>query len=611
MAALLAHDAYAQDCSRAGARGAAPSSWETYCWLNMSNYSDTLARSATGQAMSYTLPDGSRLAFQLRVTNAPTTTATVLTSATAPSWSGAAVGNSSFLNIPGRPVLYQAINGATTTLNFSNIRIIPPAGVAQASQYSFVVADAESTDGQEYQEYITNGSAWQVLDQVAPISGSVYPTTTGIGTTTFRASGGGATGRVGAFIVSSLNPTTVSVTMRGSGLQGVMLAVRFASITLSKRIEGARIADADQFRFLIESRDGATTYASGQTSGTGFGPFPAAVFNSTTGVPLVLREAMVSGSASTLADYRSVLSCTNENTASSTALPRNLVTTSYDFGTLQFGDFVDCTFVNTPNPKLELRVAIASPGRIFPTDQFALAVRNQTANAQVAAFTTTGTSTTATPSTTGRLSAIAGNTYLLAETASGTTTLARYRPALACTNRNATSTTALPSGGASGTVVPRLGDVITCTITNTRDPLRAIIGVTKTSRIVSDPLGNAVPLAIPGAIVEYTVTVTNTGDAPVDASTLRLVDLPDRDAAWRTAFQPVFTDGAVASGLTFSAASNVAYSSAPGGATFGYSPVGPQDPAVTAIRFTPGGTLRASNGSANPSFSLRYRMVLE
>ena len=607
---LAPQDASAQDCSRAGARGAAPSSWQTYCWLNMSNYSDAQARS-TGQPMSYVLPDGSRLTFRLQVAVTPTATGTALVSAAAPSWTGAAVGNSSFLNIPGRPILYQATNGTVTTLTLTNIAIIPPGGVTQANQYAFVVADAESTDNSEYQQYTTNGGAWQLLDRVAPRSGTQYPVSTGINTTTFRTAGGGQTGNVGAYIVSSLNPTSVTITMQGSGLQGVMLAIRFASITLSKTIAGTRIADNDQFRFVIESQNGATTYASGQTSGTDLGPFPAAVFSSTSGVPLVLREAMVAGSTSALADYRASLTCTNINSGSTTSLPRDVVTNSYNFGTLQFGDFVDCVFTNTPLPRLQLRTAIAAPGRIFGTDQFTLAIRNQTANTELASFTTTGTGTTATPAATGLLGAIAGNSYLLSETANGSTVLARYSPTLACANRNATSTTALPAGGATGTLTPQLGDVITCTITNTRSAARPILSVDKTSRIVSDPTGSANPKAIPGAVIEYMVTVTNSGDAPTDASTLRLVDIPSAALAWRTDFPPVFIDGATVSGLAFNGASNVAYSNQPGGTVTGYSPLAPFDPAVTGIRFSPSGTLRASNGTAHPSFTLRYRMVIE
>lgn len=576
----------------------------------MTGYNDAQARSGSGQNLSYNLPDGSRLTFRLRVTNTPTNASAVLRSATAPSWNGAAVGNSSFLNIPGRPILYQATSGSTTTLTITNIAIVPPPGVTRANQYAFVVADAESTDNSETQQYSTNGGAWQLLDRVAPISGSQYPTATGLGTTSFRAAGAGQTGRVGAYIVSSLNPTSVTITMEGAGLQGVMLAIRFASITLSKTIEGPRIADNDQFRFLIESSDGAV-FAQGQTSGTDRGPFPAAVFSFTTGVPLTLREEMVAGSTNTLADYRGTLTCTNINTGSSTVLPRDAVTQRYDFGALQFGDFIDCIFTNIAYPKLELRTVIASSGRIFATDQFQLTVRNQDTNSQVAAFTTTGTGTIATPSTTGRLSATAGTTYRLNEAASGTANLSRYGPQLGCTNRNTASATVLPSGGSSGNVMPRLGDVITCTITNTRDAPRAILAVDKTSRVISDPTGNAQPKAIPGAIVEYTVSVTNSGDAAADANTLRLVDTPDADLAWLTAFAPVFTNGSTTSGLSFNPANNVAFSNQTTGNTYSYTPASPSDPAVARIRFSPTGSLRASDGTAHPSFTLRYRVVIE
>lgn len=577
----------------------------------MSNYSDTIARSASGQLLTYNLPDGSRLTFRLRVTNTPTNAATVLGSTSAPSWSGAAVGNSSFLNIPGLPILYQRASGSLTTLNISAITIIPPAGVLQASQYAFVVADAESTDNSEYQQYTTNGGAWQVLDRVAPRSGTQYPVTTGVGTTTFRAAGGGQTGNVGAFIVSSLNPTAVTVTMQGAGLQGVMLAIRFASITLSKQVSGTRIADNDQFRFTIQSPSGSAIYAQGQTSGTDLGPFPAAVFSSTSGVPLVLREEMLSGSSSAIGDYRATLRCTNANTASTTVLPVDVVTNTYNFGTLQFGDFVDCVFTNTPLPRLQLRTAIGASGRIFATDQFTLEVRNQTTNSLTSSFTTTGTGTTVAPSTTGLLAVTAGNTYLLSEAASGSTVITRYVRQLNCVNRNSSSTTVLPTGGASGSVLPNIGDVITCTITNNRTAPAAIIAIDKSSRVISDPLGRSDPLAIPGAIVEYTVTVTNSGDAATDASSLKLFDTPDQALAWRTAFAPVFMDGTVASGLAFNGTSNVSFSNQPNGSVFGYVPVSPTDPAVTGIRFSPVGQFRASNGTAHPSFVLRYRMVIE
>lgn len=50
----------------------------------------------------------------------------------------------------------------------------------------------------------------------------------------------------------------------------------------------------------------------------------------------------------------------------------------------------------------------------------------------------------------------------------------------------------------------------------------AVLAANKTSRVVSDPLGGVSPnaLAIPGAIVEYTITITNSGSVPATGVTV-------------------------------------------------------------------------------------------
>jgi hypothetical protein len=168
--------AQAQNCAQATTQGTAPASWQTYCWLNLGNYNDTTARSTTGQNMTFTLPDGSVLSFNARVTG----TAPAYNAVIAPSWSGAAVGNSAFIGIPGRPVLYSAQSG-TSRIAISNITVSPPAG-GGVTVYSFVVADAESSNDSEALRMSTNGGAWQLLDSVPPISGSVFPPIAGVGT---------------------------------------------------------------------------------------------------------------------------------------------------------------------------------------------------------------------------------------------------------------------------------------------------------------------------------------------------------------------------------------------------------------------------------------------
>jgi len=598
--------AQAQDCNAATSPGTAPPSWQTYCWFDLAGYNDTQARSGAGQNFAISLSDGSQIRFNLRTTSSASSGATARL---APSWFGAAVGNSAFLGIPGRPILYMNNSGSTVTFNFTNIQIVPPPGVASVTTFAFVVADAESTDGSEFLEYTTNGTAWEVLDAVPPISGAQMPVNTGVGTRTFRSSGGGQGGRVGAFIVGSNTPSTVTATMRGSGLQGIMFAVRFASISISKRIEGTRIDASDQFDFAIESTSSGTPLAAGTTTGGSLGPFPAVVLSTASGIPVTLTEDVASGSASALSQYQSRLTCTNTNAASTTPLPVDLETTSYDFGALQFSDSIACIFVNTPRPHISLTKRLGADGRNADTDQFRLRIRDRTANFNVAQVNTTGTGNSFGVDSTGLVQVTPGNSIRAVELARGTTDFRLYEEEMVCTNANAASSTALPTGGRRVDLVPQIGDVISCIVTNTLLPV-ALLEVEKTSAVISDPTGSANPKRIPGALVEYTITVRNVGPGPVDLDSVGVLDTLPPEMEFATPFSVTFAEGATPSGLDpFDPASMVSYTSATGASgPFDYSPGGTFDDVVTGIRVEPEGVMAGASGAAQPSFTLTYRM---
>ncbi|ABC64060.1 CshA/CshB family fibrillar adhesin-related protein [Erythrobacter litoralis] len=609
LAALCASPAKAADCSAASSAGTAPSSWQTYCWLDFSAYDDAQARSAGGQNFSFALSDGSVLSFNLRTTS---TAATGADARTAPSWSGAAVGNSAFLGIPGRPILYMLNSGSRVQFNISSIAVTPPPGVSTVTSYAFVVADGESTDNAEYLEYTTNGGTWQLLDEVPPISGSQMPGYTGIGSSTFRETGDGQSGRVGAYIVGSENPTNVTAEMRGAGLQGIMFAVRFASISLVKQIGGARVTPNDQFTFEIQSTSSGSVLATGTTSGTGLGPFDAAVLTTASGIPLTLTERMAAGSSSDISQYQSSLTCVNDNSGSSTVMPTNVVTTSYNFGSLQFGDTVACTFTNTPYPHLTFTKALGAGGRVFDTDQFGLRIRDRTIGTNLIQTDTEGTGSSFTVDSTGPTQVTAGNTIRAIEVARGTTNLANYTEATICTNANASSGTTMPSGGRRVDMVLQLGDVVTCIVTNTRDEQVVQLIVEKSSAIISDPVDASDPMAIPGAIVEYTVEVRNEGNSEVDMDTLDVLDIVPAEMAYDTATGLTLSEGTTPSGLdTFDTATMVSFSqSTDGAAPYDYVPAG-FDTALTGIRVMPTGTMAASDGTNHPSFTVTYRMRIE
>jgi uncharacterized repeat protein (TIGR01451 family) len=596
--------AQAQDCSQAASQGTAPASWQTYCWLNLANYNDTTARTAAGQNLSFTLPDGSVLSFNTRVTGG---TGTAYNALTAPSWTGAAVGNSAFIGIPGRPVLYTASAG-TRTIALSNITVTPPIG-GSATVYSFVVADAESSNENESLRMSTNGAAWQLLDSVPPGSGSTFPPITGVGTGNVTITGTGGT--VGAYILGSNSPTSVTVETQAGGLQGVMFAIRFATIRLQGTIVGSRLNSADQFTYQIASTSTGAPLASGTSSGSGSGPFSTPALNMSAGLSITLRETMAAGSVSTLAQYAKALTCVNSSGATRASLPNNLATTSANIGQLEFGESLVCTFTNGAQPRLRLRKLLGTGGRRFSGDQFTIRIRE--GETVVTSRTTTGTGNTVTNGDTGLVQLVSGPAYTLDEIAAGTASLANYTAAMACANANAGSATVLPST-VGGTIILRPGDSVTCTITNTRSQTAELV-IQKSSTVISDPVnGTNNPKLIPGAIVEYSITVRNVGVGAVDSSSIIITDIMPPEMAFATGTPVTFTNGSPASGLSaFNAGTMVRFSSASGGAApYTYAPVGAFDANVRGIRITPSGTMiAATSGTSQPSFTIRFRARLE
>ena len=597
---LWAAPGIAAVCAPATSQGTAPPSWQTYCWLDMTGYVEATARSAAGQFFTYTLSDGATLAFTLKLTGTPT-----LVSRAAPSWTGAAVGNTAFLGIPNKPILYTQLGG-TNVLTVSNITLTPPAGSPAASAYMFVAADAESTNSGESLRFVTNGGNWTVLDQVDPISGSTYPTISGAGTQTFTETG--AAGTVGGYIVGSISPTTVTSTIVGGGLQGVMFAVRFASIRLTKTITGARVAAADQFTYRITSTGNGSVFGSNSTSGTANSGFVPATVSLASGIPVTVSEIMTAGSSSALSKYVSRLTCVNGTAGSTTPLPNNVTTTSFNFGSLLFGDAIDCTFNNAAIPHINLQKALGS-ARVFAADQFQMNIANGATI--VATTTTTGTGSTVTTGATGLTQVVAATAYAINEAAAGSTVLNYYNSTLSCTNAATSSATILPTA-APGTITPILGDVITCTITNTARPATGTLSAAKSATLISDPVnGTANPKMIPGAVINYAITVSNTGTLPIDSSSIFVLDPLPADITYNNGVAVTFSNGTPASGLTFSTATDVKFSNGPASpaafANCTYAPTAGYDVNVKFVCIRPSGVMSGATAAGQPSFTIGFQ----
>lgn len=247
-------------CAPATSRGPnGPTDYPGYCWIDFSGYVDATARSAGGQPFTITLAGGGTMTFTLKVTgNSPAVTA-----ATMPSWSGAPMGQSAFVGVPGSPVLYQATNGATNTITLSSIVVTVGAGQVP---YAFVAADAESTNDGESLNFVTNGNAWTLLSTMQNGSSTLYPTLSGVGTTTV--SEAGVAGTVGAYAFASEgSPTTISSTMVGSGLQGIAFAVKYraADIEITSTANGSFPAGGSGSYTLKVKSNGPDDYLAAAT----------------------------------------------------------------------------------------------------------------------------------------------------------------------------------------------------------------------------------------------------------------------------------------------------------------------------------------------------------
>lgn len=335
--ALVPATALAASCAPAATGGTAPADFQTYCWLDFSGYANNTATGRNGQNFSFNLADGTTVSFNLKVTGGS------LSAVAVPSWTGSAFGNSAFMNIPGKPILYTTTNASTVTATLSNIVVKPPSG--GTASYSMIVGDGESTNSSESLTFVTNKGAWQQVAKIPNGSSTTYPTVGGLNSTTVKETG--VDGTVGSYVFrSDNNPTKITATLDAGGLQGIIIGLRYASITLATQISSMRYNAADQFSYTVATQAGKVL-ASGATSGTALAGAAVSVPTVAASYAFSVSESLTGG-ASTWSDYNVSLTCTNTNTGSTTQLPVNQPVTSYTFNSLQYGDALSCVFTNTP-----------------------------------------------------------------------------------------------------------------------------------------------------------------------------------------------------------------------------------------------------------------------
>lgn len=211
------------------------------------------AKGICGLQMEANLPGGAELFFCLGITGGP------VESAALPTWENAFLGNSCspgaqscttgtpfYTGVAGEPAIYQTTgSGSTTNIYFSNISVVNAQGVA-ATGWQIVSADAESTDSGESITWTSNTPLTilnndESYDTASDPVGNACGGTSGVGgsgltessndltvecvgytTTTVIDGKTENTVKTGTAMVSATMPSTMDVTMVGTGLEGIV-----------------------------------------------------------------------------------------------------------------------------------------------------------------------------------------------------------------------------------------------------------------------------------------------------------------------------------------------------------------------------------------------------
>ncbi len=233
------------------------------CWLDMTNFT---ADKDQLQPMSVKLSDSLTMKFNIKYTGGRT-----LRSAAVPTWNKAAFGHYGYAGFPEgtKPALYQRTGSYNTesTVELTDIKIVNADGSEITGNYSFMMADAESTNNNESISFTSSNE----IEQVAqfPQQGDADYKNYAFGVQTFSAdhktvTGGGVrTGaNPGIYLYKTKSPDTVSVTMGvhyGREIQAAIFGVLFSNAETTVTTNNA----SDTFAGKVESQ----TYGSEQTGG--------------------------------------------------------------------------------------------------------------------------------------------------------------------------------------------------------------------------------------------------------------------------------------------------------------------------------------------------------
>lgn len=288
-------------------------------WVNFGNLTMNPGSTAT---LTGILNNGVQVSFDLAMTLVSGSPRSFSASST-PTYPLAQFGAAGYTGIVGNVAMYSQqafIIKTISAFTISNI-ILLDAQSNPVPNYTVLIADAEATNLFEGIAGLTNGAPWELFTVVG--NGST-PTLTGVGTTSFSYVGTQQFGPVKANILSSQNPTQITLTVSNQDpantRQGFAIGFATTRVSLQKNI-GNRIDPTDQFVLNINGVSNAQATTTGNTNG--IQSEVATLFvNSKDGY--LFNESMAAGSGSTLNDYFRIVSASNATPAGSVPPSGNL-----------------------------------------------------------------------------------------------------------------------------------------------------------------------------------------------------------------------------------------------------------------------------------------------
>jgi prepilin-type N-terminal cleavage/methylation domain-containing protein len=147
--------------------------------------------------------------------------------------SEAYLGNNGFYTgIPGDPALYQDPNsgtglaqGALSYVYITNIKLLDQNG-NPASNWELVTGDAETTDAGESMTWTSNQDLTILPNSPTSLYGnSCNSGVTGVGTMSVKCSSSSSSDKTGTLMLEASAPTSLTVTLQGTGLEAMFLGV--------------------------------------------------------------------------------------------------------------------------------------------------------------------------------------------------------------------------------------------------------------------------------------------------------------------------------------------------------------------------------------------------